>query len=154
MLSCHVILCYIIFDALFIFNSLIFFPFDDIGQITRILLLPYPPLPCILHFPTHTLSAIPLPSTPHSPVSLLITFTVPTPIYPRDQEGPIGLVMAPARELAFQIFNEAKRFSKALGIRVACVYGKCGLASMRDVVGSRGWRRGEGGRVKGERSVI
>ena len=32
--------------------------------------------------------------------------------------------MAPARELAFQIFNEAKKFSKALGIRVACVYGK------------------------------
>ena len=31
--------------------------------------------------------------------------------------------MAPARELAFQIFNEAKKFSKALGIRVACVYG-------------------------------
>jgi superfamily II DNA/RNA helicase len=41
--------------------------------------------------------------------------------------------MAPARELAFQIFNEAKRFSKALGIRVACVYGE--LASGRDVVG-------------------
>jgi hypothetical protein len=53
--------------------------------------------------------------------------------------------MAPARELAFQIFNEAKRFSKALGIRVACVYGKCGLASMRDVVGSRGWRMEERG---------
>ena len=59
--------------------------------------------------------------------------------------------MAPARELAFQIFNEAKRFSKALGIRVACVYGKCGLASMRDVVGSRGWRMEERGGEESER---
>ena len=42
----------------------------------------------------------------------------------REQEGPIGLIMAPARELAFQIFNEAKKFSKALGIRVACIYGE------------------------------
>jgi superfamily II DNA/RNA helicase len=41
--------------------------------------------------------------------------------------------MAPARELAFQIFNEAKKFSKALGIRVACVYGE--FASGRDVEG-------------------
>jgi ATP-dependent RNA helicase DDX46/PRP5 len=41
----------------------------------------------------------------------------------RDNEGPIGLIMAPARELAFQIYNEAKKFSKSLGIRVACVYG-------------------------------
>lgn len=45
-----------------------------------------------------------------------------------DGEGPIGLVMAPARELAFQIYNEAKRFSKALGIRVACIYGGTGVA--------------------------
>lgn len=43
----------------------------------------------------------------------------------KDTEGPIGLVMAPARELAFQIFNEAKKFTKALGLRVACIYGEC-----------------------------
>jgi hypothetical protein len=41
----------------------------------------------------------------------------------RDNEGPVGLIMAPARELAFQIYNEAKKYSKALGFRVACVYG-------------------------------
>mmetsp|Transcript_20820 Transcript_20820/g.21475 ORF Transcript_20820/g.21475 Transcript_20820/m.21475 type:complete len:882 (-) Transcript_20820:133-2778(-) len=46
----------------------------------------------------------------------------------RDGEGPIGLIMAPARELAFQITNEAKKFTKALGLRVACIYGGAGVA--------------------------
>ena len=46
----------------------------------------------------------------------------------REMEGPIGLIMAPARELAFQIYNEAKKFSKALGLRVVCVYGGAGVA--------------------------
>ena len=41
-----------------------------------------------------------------------------------DGEGPIGLIMAPARELASQIFQEAKKFTKPLGLRVACIYGK------------------------------
>jgi len=41
-----------------------------------------------------------------------------------DGEGPIGLVMAPARELAFQIYNEAKKFTKPLGLRVTAIYGK------------------------------
>ena len=40
-----------------------------------------------------------------------------------DGEGPIGLIMAPARELAFQIYHEAKKFTKPLGLRVACIYG-------------------------------
>jgi ATP-dependent RNA helicase DDX46/PRP5 len=43
-------------------------------------------------------------------------------------EGPIGLIMAPARELAFQIFNQAKKFCKPLGMRVACVYGGAAIA--------------------------
>jgi hypothetical protein len=46
----------------------------------------------------------------------------------RDGEGPIGLIMAPARELAFQITNEAKKFTKALGLKVACIYGGAGVA--------------------------
>jgi hypothetical protein len=46
----------------------------------------------------------------------------------KDSEGPIGLIMAPARELAFQIYNQAKKFTKALGMRVACVYGGAGVA--------------------------
>ena len=38
-------------------------------------------------------------------------------------DGPIGLIMAPARELAFQIHLQAKKFTRALGLRVACIYG-------------------------------
>jgi hypothetical protein len=57
--------------------------------------------------------------------SLLLPLLLPLHFFPfRDQEGPIGLIIAPARELALQISYEARRFSKALGIRVACVYGK------------------------------
>ena len=41
--------------------------------------------------------------------------------------------MAPARELAFQIFNEAKKFSKALGIRVACIYGEYKCTYVRNI---------------------
>lgn len=39
------------------------------------------------------------------------------------EEGPIGVVCAPTRELAHQIFLEAKKFSKSNGIRVSAVYG-------------------------------
>ena len=42
----------------------------------------------------------------------------------KEGEGPIGLIMAPARELALQIRNETKKFTKALGLRVTAVYGK------------------------------
>ncbi len=45
-----------------------------------------------------------------------------------DREGPIGLIMAPARELAVQIYNECKRFTKALAMRVTAVYGGAGVA--------------------------
>ncbi|RGB34514.1 P-loop containing nucleoside triphosphate hydrolase protein [Rhizophagus diaphanus] len=38
-------------------------------------------------------------------------------------EGPIGLILAPTRELASQIFTEAKKFAKAYGLRIAAVYG-------------------------------
>ncbi|XP_078443114.1 P-loop containing nucleoside triphosphate hydrolases superfamily protein [Wolffia australiana] len=39
------------------------------------------------------------------------------------EEGPIGVICAPTRELAHQIYLEAKKFSKAHGIRVSAVYG-------------------------------
>lgn len=39
------------------------------------------------------------------------------------EEGPIGVVCAPTRELAHQIFLEAKKFSRSCGIRVSAVYG-------------------------------
>ncbi|EGP92252.1 uncharacterized protein MYCGRDRAFT_33937 [Zymoseptoria tritici IPO323] len=38
-------------------------------------------------------------------------------------EGPIGLIMAPTRELAVQIHRECKPYLKALGLRGVCAYG-------------------------------
>ena len=38
-------------------------------------------------------------------------------------EGPVGIVLTPTRELALQIYNDAKKFAKALKLRVVCVYG-------------------------------
>ena len=40
-----------------------------------------------------------------------------------DGEGPIGLIMTPTRELANQVFMEAKKFCKHSKIRVLAVYG-------------------------------
>ncbi|CAM9567481.1 unnamed protein product, partial [Phaeothamnion confervicola] len=45
-----------------------------------------------------------------------------------DGEGPVGLIMAPARELAVQIYNEGRRFAKALGMRITAIYGGAGVA--------------------------
>ncbi|KAJ3255040.1 pre-mRNA processing RNA-helicase [Boothiomyces macroporosus] len=39
------------------------------------------------------------------------------------QEGPIGLVMTPTRELAVQIHREIKHFTKVLNLRAVCCYG-------------------------------
>jgi len=38
-------------------------------------------------------------------------------------EGPIGLVLVPTRELAMQIFSEAKKYGKVYNINVVCAYG-------------------------------
>lgn len=38
-------------------------------------------------------------------------------------EGPIGLILAPTRELSQQIYNEARRFGKVYNIQVVCAYG-------------------------------
>lgn len=56
-------------------------------------------------------------------------FVLPMIVHIMDQpelskdEGPIGVVCAPTRELAHQIYLEAKKFAKAHGIRVSAVYG-------------------------------
>ena len=42
-------------------------------------------------------------------------------------DGPIGLIMAPTRELAWQIYTECKAYAKAVGMNVACVYGGAGV---------------------------
>eukprot|EP01095_Lingulamoeba_sp_RSL-Kostka_P004889 TRINITY_DN1612_c0_g1_i2.p1 TRINITY_DN1612_c0_g1~~TRINITY_DN1612_c0_g1_i2.p1 ORF type:complete len:305 (-),score=109.47 TRINITY_DN1612_c0_g1_i2:97-1011(-) len=42
-------------------------------------------------------------------------------------EGPIGLILAPTRELATQIHSEVKKFTKNLGMRAVCVYGGAGV---------------------------
>ncbi|XP_042216561.1 ATP-dependent RNA helicase DDX42-like isoform X2 [Homarus americanus] len=39
------------------------------------------------------------------------------------EEGPIGLILAPTRELAQQIYTEARRFGKVYNIQVVCAYG-------------------------------
>ena len=41
----------------------------------------------------------------------------------RKGEGPIGLILAPTRELALQIFSEAKKYGKVYNISVVCAYG-------------------------------
>lgn len=56
-------------------------------------------------------------------------FVLPMIVHIMDQpelekeEGPIGVICAPTRELAHQIYLEAKKFSKSNGIRVSAVYG-------------------------------
>ncbi|KFM56623.1 putative ATP-dependent RNA helicase DDX46, partial [Stegodyphus mimosarum] len=43
-------------------------------------------------------------------------------------DGPIGIIMTPTRELAMQITKECKKFTKALGLRAVCVYGGTGIS--------------------------
>ncbi|KAI8883139.1 DEAD-domain-containing protein [Backusella circina FSU 941] len=56
-------------------------------------------------------------------------FVLPMLIHIMDQpelvkgDGPIGLVLAPTRELAVQIYQESRKFAKAYGLKVAAVYG-------------------------------
>ncbi|KAG8525566.1 pre-mRNA processing RNA-helicase [Bacidia gigantensis] len=58
-----------------------------------------------------------------------IAFLLPMFRHIKDQrpldalEGPVGLVMAPTRELATQIHRDCKPFLKALNLRAVCAYG-------------------------------
>ncbi|XP_064609215.1 probable ATP-dependent RNA helicase DDX46 isoform X2 [Liolophura sinensis] len=45
-----------------------------------------------------------------------------------EDDGPISLILTPTRELAMQISSECKRFAKALGLSVVCVYGGTGIS--------------------------
>ncbi|EES14464.1 DEAD-box ATP-dependent RNA helicase 42 [Sorghum bicolor] len=48
------------------------------------------------------------------------------PVAPGD--GPVGLIVAPTRELVVQIYLDIKKFSKVLGISCVAVYGGSGVA--------------------------
>ena len=56
-------------------------------------------------------------------------FVLPMLVHIMDQpelekgEGPIGVVVAPTRELSEQIHKEARRFSKPYNLRVAAAFG-------------------------------
>ncbi|KAJ3683042.1 hypothetical protein LUZ60_013269 [Juncus effusus] len=56
-------------------------------------------------------------------------FVLPMVVHIMDQpelakeEGPIGIICAPTRELAHQIYLEAKKFSKPYNLKVCAVYG-------------------------------
>lgn len=45
-------------------------------------------------------------------------------------DGPIGVVLSPTRELAAQIYSEAKKFAKAFSIRVCAIFGGGGKWEM------------------------
>lgn len=38
-------------------------------------------------------------------------------------DGPIGVIVVPTRELAIQVYQEAKKFCKPFNINVICAYG-------------------------------
>ena len=38
-------------------------------------------------------------------------------------DGPIGVILAPTRELSQQIYIETKKYCRAFGINVVCCYG-------------------------------
>jgi ATP-dependent RNA helicase DDX42 len=38
-------------------------------------------------------------------------------------DGPIALIVVPTRELAIQVYQEAKRFGKVYNVNVVCAYG-------------------------------
>lgn len=53
----------------------------------------------------------------------MIVHIMDQPDLKRD-DGPIGLILAPTRELSQQIYSEAKKFGKTYNIRVVCAYGR------------------------------
>lgn len=64
-----------------------------------------------------------------------LAFTLPLVRHIKDQppvvsgDGPVGLIMAPTRELVTQIGKEVKRFARAAGLECTCVYGGSGVAN-------------------------
>jgi ATP-dependent RNA helicase DDX46/PRP5 len=46
----------------------------------------------------------------------------------QDGDGPIGLIMAPTRELSVQIFQECRKFARRENLTPVCVYGGTGIS--------------------------
>lgn len=46
----------------------------------------------------------------------------------KSMDGPIGLILAPTRELVVQIQNDIRPFFKASGLKISCVYGGSSIA--------------------------
>ena len=55
-------------------------------------------------------------------------FSLDQPPLEPNESGPIGLILAPARELAYQIHLVCKSFTKPLGLKSAAVYGGASVA--------------------------
>jgi len=49
--------------------------------------------------------------------------------FSKEGEGPISLIIVPTRELATQIWTDIRIFTRALGVRVVCVYGGAGVTN-------------------------
>jgi len=45
-----------------------------------------------------------------------------------EDDGPVGVILTPTRELAMQISRECRKFTKALGMNTVCVYGGTGIS--------------------------
>lgn len=58
-----------------------------------------------------------------------LSFVWPMLVHVLDQpamshgDGPIGLILAPTRELASQIYTETKKFAKSFNIQVCAIFG-------------------------------
>jgi len=58
----------------------------------------------------------------------MIRHILDQPDLSKGESGPIGLVLAPARELAAQIHTVCKTFTKAMNMKATAVYGGAGVA--------------------------
>lgn len=52
----------------------------------------------------------------------------------REGDGPIALIIAPTRELAFQIYLETKPFAKAYNQEVGCIYGGANISGQLSIL--------------------
>jgi ATP-dependent RNA helicase DDX42 len=62
-----------------------------------------------------------------------------------EKDGPIALILAPTRELAVQIFTEAKKFAKCYEVKVSVIYGGANKSEQfKELRGHNAQGRGRG----------